>query len=48
MVLGQPEDEVQRLHVHFDPADGVLIQVLTCPKLEIDEAVVIVVELIRW
>ena len=47
MVLGQPEHDVERVHVRFYPLDDVLAQVFPCKKLEIDQAVIVVEVLIR-
>ncbi len=47
MVLGQPEHDVERVHVRLHPLDDVLAQVLAGKKLEIDQAVIVVEVLIR-
>ena len=47
MVLGQPEHDVERVHVRLHPLDDVLAQVFAGKKLEIDQAVIVVEVLIR-
>ena len=47
MVLGKPEDDVQRVHVRLHPLDDVFAQVLAGKKLEIDQAIIVVEVLIR-
>src|SRR5438094_10520880 len=47
VILGQPEHDVERVHVRLHPLDDVLAQVLAGKKLEIDQAVIVVEVLIR-
>src|SRR5213592_2554417 len=47
VVLGQPEHNVERVHVRLHPLDDVLAQVLASEKFEIDQAVIVVEVLIR-
>src|SRR5438552_5857746 len=47
VVLGQPEHDVERVHVRLHPLDDVLAQVFAGKKLEIDQAVIVVEVLIR-
>ena len=47
MVLGQPEHDVERMHVRLHPLDDVLADVLAGPELEVDQAVVVVELLVR-
>ena len=47
VVLGQPEHDVERVHVRLHPLDDVFAQVFAGKKLEIDQAVIVVEELIR-
>src|SRR5438132_8675642 len=47
VVLGQPEHDVERVHVRLYPRDDVLAEVLAGKKLEIDQAVIVVEVLIR-
>src|SRR5436190_11798883 len=47
VVLGQPEHDVERVHVCLYPLDDVLSQVFAGKKLEIDQAVIVVEVLIR-
>src|SRR4026207_358966 len=46
MVLRQPEHDVERMYVVLHPADDVLADVLACPELEVDQAIVPVEELV--
>src|SRR4051794_27834833 len=40
VVFGQPEHDVERVHVRLHPLDDVLAQVFAGKKLEIDQAVI--------
>src|SRR5207249_6637983 len=47
VILGQPEHDVERMHVLLHPLDDVLAQILAGKEFEVDEAVVVVEVLIR-
>src|SRR5438874_1196146 len=47
VVLGQPEHDVERMHVLLHPLHDVLAQVLAGKELEVDQAVVVVEVLVR-
>jgi hypothetical protein len=47
VVLGQPEHDVERMHVLLHPLDDVVAEVLAGKELEVDQAVVVVEVLVR-